>query len=51
MSAPKLNRGTRNMRGLKKNFRTECEQATDPCWLCGQDIDYTAPSGHPDGIG
>lgn len=43
MTAPKVNRGTRNMRGLKKTFRTECEAANEPCWLCGQAIDYTAP--------
>lgn len=48
MTTPKVNRGTRNMRTLKKTFRTDCEQAGEPCWLCGQPIDYTAPPEHPD---
>ena len=46
-----VNRGTRNMRGLKKTFRTHSETNQDDCWLCGQAIDYTAPPEHPDGIG
>ena len=43
-----VNRGTRNMRTLKKTFRTASEQTNEPCWLCGQPIDYTAPPEHPD---
>lgn len=48
MSTPKVNRGTRNMQKLRKEFRTQCETANESCWLCGQPIDYTAPKDHPD---
>ena len=48
MSTSAVNRGTRNMRALKKALRAECEATGEPCWLCGQAIDYTAPPEHPD---
>lgn len=48
MSAPKVNRGTRNMRKLRAAFHAECRDANEPCWICGQPIDYTAPATHPD---
>jgi 5-methylcytosine-specific restriction endonuclease McrA len=41
-------RSTRRYRGLRQQFRTDCQQHQLPCWLCGRPIDYTLPAGHPD---
>ena len=47
MTTP-VNRGSRNWRKLRAEYLNACRQAHEPCWLCGQPIDYTAPSGTPD---
>lgn len=31
----------RPWRTLRASFRTECERADAPCWICRQPIDYT----------
>lgn len=41
MTTPKVNRGTRNWNKLKKWFRGVSQEADEPCWLCGQAIDYS----------
>ena len=41
-------RKTWNFKAIKKAFHAECEATNEPCWLCGQPIDYTAPPEHPD---
>lgn len=41
MTTPKVERSTWNWRKVKARFRAECAQANEPCWLCGQTIDYT----------
>lgn len=53
--ASTVNRSTRNWRKLKTRFRSECQQSDEPCWLCGQAIDYAINSDpdfeyeyHPD---
>ncbi|MEV4735545.1 MULTISPECIES: hypothetical protein [unclassified Microbacterium] len=38
----------RRFRRLKGEFRTECERDDEPCWLCGQRIDYTVPDWSTD---
>lgn len=52
MTAPKPNHGTRNWRKVREAFRTQCATTNEPCWLCGQPIDYGIDHGednyHPD---
>lgn len=31
-------------RGVKARLRAQ----GNPCWICGNDIDYSLPAGHPD---
>lgn len=45
-------KNTRNMRKVSAQFRAACEAEPQPdgtvgrpCWLCGESIDYTLPSG------
>lgn len=39
---------SRNAKAQKKEFRAQCQAMTEPCWLCGQPIDYEAPPNTPD---
>lgn len=41
-------RSTRRYKALRKAFKDQCQRTNAPCWLCGQEIDYTAPQGTPD---
>ena len=33
---------------IRPACRTRDQRANAPCWICGQAIDYTIPSGQPD---
>lgn len=35
--------GGHRWRQLRARFKAQCEKRGDPCWLCGQPIDYSAP--------
>lgn len=37
-------RTTRSDQAAKLVFRDECARVSAPCWICGDDIDYAAPS-------
>ena len=41
-------RSTRRHKALRSEFRSQCEQTSACCHLCGQPIDYTLPRDHPD---
>lgn len=42
--------GAANYRNTRRQKRiiAELRARRDPCWLCGQAIDYDAPAGDPD---
>ena len=44
----KPGRDTSQWRRLRKQLRAKAEREQHPCWICGQPIDYTAPTGTPD---
>lgn len=44
MAAKGSGRTSRNFQRLAANLRAR----RDPCWLCGQAIDYTLDRSHPD---
>lgn len=41
MAAKHVGRATRNWKKVRGIFRTRCEAERSPCWLCGQEIDYS----------
>lgn len=41
-------RQTRRWKRLREQLYKRDRAANAPCWICGQDIDYRAPSGTPD---
>ena len=41
MVAKTAGRSTRNFKKLRAQFRAQCESRKEPCFLCGQEIDYT----------
>ena len=41
-------RGTKRWQKLRANLYERDRRACSPCWICGQPIDYRAPSGTPD---
>ena len=41
-------RSTRRYKALRAAFRARCASSGQPCWLCGNPIDYALPVGHPD---
>ena len=41
-------RGTKRWQKLRVNLYERDRRAGAPCWICGQPIDYRAPSGTPD---
>ena len=41
-------RSTRRMKRLRREFREQCEERGEPCWLDGMPIDYSLPPEHPD---
>lgn len=43
-----IGRDNRAYRKARAEFRDECEEAAESCWLCSKPIDYDLPSGHPD---
>lgn len=45
MGEPQKRQNTRNMQKQKALFRAACEAADEPCWMDGQSIDYSVPSG------
>lgn len=46
MAQDTYGRSTRRFKKLAANLRAQ----RLPCWLCGQEIDYTAPPGDPRGF-
>ena len=44
----KPGRDTAAWRRLRASLRKQAEARRDTCWICGQPIDYTAPTHHPD---
>lgn len=41
-------RSTRRYKALAKTFRTRCASQPRACWLCGEPIDYSLASDHPE---
>ena len=41
-------RGTKRWQKLRANLYERDRRADARCWICGQPIDYRAPSGTPD---
>lgn len=44
---PRHRRDKRNSATYQRN-RRDLRARREPCWLCGQRIDYRAPARHPD---
>ena len=43
----KPDRGGHRWRQLRGKFKAQCAERNDLCWICGQEINYTAPAHAP----
>lgn len=48
MNAARDPRSSTRWQQLRRNLYERDRRANAPCWICGQQIDYRAPSGTPD---
>lgn len=48
MSTATFRRDDHHYRDLKAEFRDECDDQQQPCWLCNRPINYSLEHPHPE---